>query len=227
LSNFDDSLIPVDDSLVPVDFIPPEDELEIRIAKQHQHIQSAEYLQECFFYHKGGFLIWRKRPRNHFRSYSVSERWNKDHAEKNACKQDFPKATITIDGCVYNAATIIYLYHVAIRSPKNFSLVKFSGKTIIKFPYAEENGSLLYTPHIRHSNKILCDNRIENLHPHTIKHNPVTLPRDVHFKLHHEEDYDRWAITALKHNKPITIAAYETTEKAALRTLWDLKRIFK
>lgn len=100
-----------------------------------------EYLTECFEYLPSGILMWKHRPRYHFKDNASSIRWNAVHAGTQADSLVSLVPSITIDGKKRRADSLIWLYH----NPTN-----------------NEEPTI---PNISHQHYDPVDNRIECLSP--------------------------------------------------------------
>jgi len=187
-------------------------------------LADPEYIVECVHYHRG-FLIWNERPRNHFRSLSIRDRWNKEHAGRIARRHDYPDPTVLISGHKFRESTLTYLLHLT--NTDNYQYVKFEGDYGIHFPYGQKDGELLYTTRVLHHNNILCDNRIENLYLGPLVHRePYVFPRDVRFEYKEEAELGRYVVYSLERGKPAQVMGYTIRLQDAKDLYYECRRIY-
>jgi hypothetical protein len=188
-------------------------------------LDDPDYLNECFDY-DNGFLIWKERPRNHFKTFSAATRWNNEHVGRVAQKHDYPEPHTILNGGSIRTSTLVYLYHLA-KTP-NYKHVKFEGDYGVYIPYGVKDGELLYTPRVLHHNKVRCDNRIENLYVGPQQHiEAYQFARDVRFRWQEEPDQRRFVVYAIEGGKPTQIMGYTKREKDAKDLYFQCRRIYE
>lgn len=187
-------------------------------------LDDPEFLNECFYYLRG-FLVWKERPRNHFRTLSARDRWNKEKVGRLAVNHDYPDPTTHLCGHDFRTATLIFLLHLS--KTENYKHVKFEGDYGIHIPYGVQDGQLLYTTRMSHYNGITCDNRIENLYLGPMTHrNAYVFPRDVRFEYREEQEFGRYVVYALDRGKPSQVMGYTLKEKEAKDLYYQCRRIY-
>jgi len=157
-----------------------------------------EYIQDCFDYHPGGILVFKKRPRFHFRDYATSVRWNNMFPGKQADNLFNLESRIQLRGIKTATKTLIWHFH---NQPTTFR--------------------------IKHINGILADNRIENLEvaAKTERLNYEYHPshRFIYF---HDTKFDRYAVCAATVD-PEYFFFYAIDKKTANRVATTLNTLFK
>lgn len=80
--------------------------------KKKRQLPDIEYLQECLTYESlTGILIWKERPRVHFRTLVAKDRWNRMYAGQDAGRILGTGLTINVQECSYPLAAVAYKLH--------------------------------------------------------------------------------------------------------------------
>lgn len=82
-----------------------------------KNLPSVEYLRECFEYNpESGELIWKKRPRWHFKDIRACNSWNNKNSGKAAASLGINKngkkyLSVGVSGKIYRAHRVIFKLH--------------------------------------------------------------------------------------------------------------------